>query len=208
MSQHHPDSEVLMEFASGRLPTAAGLTVAAHCECCEPCSRAIAAVAELCGALLSRLPGQPMPAALAPPEPPVRDSPAGPPRRGNGDPLLPLSLADVGLKPKRPLGLGFWMADTKASTEHDWRSFLLVVPPGGQVPSHRHVGEEYIAVLEGEFSDGRHDYRAGDFVYSADQSRHGLRAGEVGRCVCLIAIQSPVKWDGPWMRLMRFWTGL
>lgn len=210
----HPTQNLLLEYTSGRLPTAAGLTVSAHLETCGQCVRAAREMTDQVANLMVDLADSPLLAGtldqvLARLDESVQEAPE--PywaARARPDHFLPDSLVAVGLKTRRPFGRGYWLAHTKASTAHGWRSFVLSIPPGGEIASHRHVGDEYVAVLEGELSDGDASYAPGDFLRSADQSMHTLTVSQAGRCTCLIAIQAPPIWQSPASAIARFWTGI
>lgn len=76
---------------------------------------------------------------------------------------MPLAAARAGLRPRRWLAPSLRAAQVRAGRTDGWRAFLIRAPAGTALPSHRHAGEELIAVLTGAFVDGeRAD--AGDFV--------------------------------------------
>lgn len=67
---------------------------------------------------------------------------------------------------------------------------LLRYEPGARVPLHRHTGLEMIQVLEGEQSDERGTYSAGDVVLNPEGSTHSVWS-DAG-CVVLILWERPV----------------
>lgn len=52
------------------------------------------------------------------------------------------------------------------------RTQLMKMVPGACVGPHAHTLLEQVYVLEGEFDDGEHTYRAGDFVVRAPGAMH------------------------------------
>ena len=209
----HPGQSLLVDYENGTLPTAAGLTVAAHIETCEACRRTAARLRELGGHLIESIaPTAVDPGALEKTLARLTERPV--PIKARAMPLtvrglpLPAAWATVGLHPPRPFGPNYWIAHTRAAAAHGWRSFLVGAPASGEIAHHRHRGEEYVAVLEGSLNDGERDYRAGDFIQSADGSAHTLKIGNDGRCVCLVAIEAPLTWSSPWVALLRPWIGV
>ena len=60
MVNHHPDSRLLNEFASGALPLAQSLCVSLHLKYCEQCQRNNQRLQLLGAAMFDRLPPQPV----------------------------------------------------------------------------------------------------------------------------------------------------
>ncbi|MBC8071976.1 MAG: cupin domain-containing protein [Deltaproteobacteria bacterium] len=59
----------------------------------------------------------------------------------------------------------------------DAHAGLIRLQPGAVFPSHRHVGEERILLLQGRVRDSEgNEYRAGDTIVSADGSAHDMLA--------------------------------
>ena len=54
---------------------------------------------------------------------------------------------------------------------------LVRVVPGGSFPTHEHVGDEAMLVLQGEVEDDEGNrYRAGDMIVSAEGTQHTLKS--------------------------------
>ncbi len=65
------------------------------------------------------------------------------------------------------------------------RTWLMKVEPGASAPLHDHEELEQIYVIEGEFSDDRNTYRAGDFAVRAPGVMQTARS-ESGALVLLV----------------------
>jgi anti-sigma factor ChrR (cupin superfamily) len=83
----------------------------------------------------------------------------------------------------------------KARLHHDEQSgeevALLRYQAGASVPSHEHMGAEYILVLEGSQRDARGRYPAGTLVVNTEGSRHSVDSDE--GCVVLAIWRKPVR---------------
>ncbi len=207
---HHVSPEHLANYATGELPLAAAIVVAAHLETCGLCRGQVSKIEEAEGRLLEALPATEMNsdglervmARLGGSDP----DPPAPRKTTVGDVDLPFAAARAGLGPRRWLGPGLWAAPVKAAVHDDWRTILLRAPAQTLIPTHGHRGGELIAVLSGSFMDGAL-YSAGDFAESVAHSEHELRVSADGPCACLIAMQGRVQWHG-WSRMIRPLLGI
>jgi putative transcriptional regulator len=188
---HHPQDELLLDYAIGALFGAARLVVATHLAFCDSCRRFAATLEDVGGALLEELPPQPLdptgfermmerlgadvderqaPASYDPvfPRPLLACMPAGPSGL-RWRPLLPgLAVAAIRSVPDRAR---FW---------------LLRARSGRAVPRHGHVRREMVCVLEGGFSDEAGYYGRGCFVVFDEAVKHRVIAGPHG-LLCVIA---------------------
>ncbi|MDO8911210.1 MAG: ChrR family anti-sigma-E factor [Phenylobacterium sp.] len=195
----HPQASLLAAYASGGVPSAPLLAIRCHLTSCAACRAKVALMEEAEGQLLESLPPTPMSmgaldrvmdrlAAEAP-------EPAMYPGEMSGDVLLPPAIAEVGVAPRRWMGPGLWTAHLRLPPQDNWRAFILRAPAGQNIPQHRHVGHEFINVLQGAFSDGVR-YGPGDFVESEPDSRHTQQVTSEGPCACLVVVQGQIEWRG------------
>jgi quercetin dioxygenase-like cupin family protein len=70
-------------------------------------------------------------------------------------------------------------------------TILLRFAPGATYPAHNHPGGEEIFVLEGEIRLGQDHLRAGDYLYTAPNNKHGV-SSETG-CVLLLVAPEEVE---------------
>lgn len=66
-------------------------------------------------------------------------------------------------------------------------TMMIRMEPGATYSPHVHAGPEQCFVLEGDISDGRDTFRAGDFQCAPKGSTHGVQQSERG---CLLLIVS------------------
>lgn len=64
------------------------------------------------------------------------------------------------------------------SNEAGGGAFLAKVAPGARVPTHEHPGGEELLVLQGRAVVGGVTLRAGDYLWTAPDGVHDLRAEE------------------------------
>jgi len=201
---HHPDHDLLIDYAAGRLATGQALVLSAHLGACAACRGDVELAEAAGGALLVDLP----PADLAPdalaralarierPHPAaVR---ATPPAAAADWITVPTDVVEAARRRRRWSAPGVWVAPI-ASGPGDLRTYLLRVGAGMSVPRHTHRGAEMVCVLKGAFVDGEETYRPGDFALSDSAIEHQPRITPDGECVCLVAAQGaliPRDWVG------------
>lgn len=83
------------------------------------------------------------------------------------------------------------------------KTSLLRIQPGRAMPEHTHAGREITVVLNGSYADGAETYVRGDIQLADDHENHQPVAHEVDGCICLIALDAPVKLTGPVGRLLN-----
>jgi putative transcriptional regulator len=203
----HPTEALLTDYATGDLPTAAGLPISAHLDVCPSCRAEIRRVTELCGAMLAdeadtELSPGVLDAVMARLDEVERAE--TPRRRLNPAGLrLPRAVAAIGVNRRRWFGRGAWVAHTQASRAHGWRSFLLRLPARGSLPIHHHEGEELTFVIQGRFTDGSEWFGPGDIALGTGPTPHGLRVSDDAPCICLVASQGRMRWRNPLIGALR-----
>lgn len=203
----HPSPSLLADYGAGVLARGLFLTVDAHLEGCAACRTQVARVEEAEGLRLNDMPSTQMaPDALdrifarIDASTPWTEPRAPEQMAALDDVPLPRAVAAFGLRPRRWLSPGFWVAHVDMPPEDDWRTFILRAPAKSRVPAHSHPSEEYISVLTGAFHDGE-PFCAGDFGENFAGSSHTLRVGSHAPCACLIAIRGNIDWHG-WAKII------
>ena len=85
---------------------------------------------------------------------------------------------------------------------------LSRVKPGGNMPHHRHFGDELTLVLEGSFSDETGLFGKGDYILRNSDDKHNPIVTLDSECICLMVLNAPVqftgfftRWLNPFLRL-------
>ena len=214
MIKHHPNTNILFEYAAGSLGLAQSIAVAAHLHFCPHCRQQVGAFEELGAAVM-----------LNADDPEVSDElfdsimqkvesedsmPAAAPKQADQphDSLrgLPSVVAQIiGKKSNlqwKKLSKSLQIAPLKTG-QHRCEVSLHKINAGGKVMSHDHKGLEYTLVLKGSFSDENGVYHPGDFLLKQPGEEHRPYATANRDCLCLTVVEAPVKFTGIFSRLLN-----
>ena len=109
---------------------------------------------------------------------------------------------------RRWLAPGVWITPARIAARGREQLYRLEVPQGRRLPRHSHEGREFVAVLQGCFSDESGLYQPGDFGEAdASDDHEPTVLGDVP-CVCLIWTEGPLRMKGPVGRLLQPWLGI
>jgi len=198
-TRHHVPDDLLMGYATGTLPRAFDLVVATHVSLDDEARARLATYETLGGAVMAGMDAAEIRedsldrtlekiAGMEPIEPPE-------PARG----LFPAPLRDVVGGDEeavrwRPLGMG-----VKQAVLHDGEDAsarLLLIPAGQAMPTHSHGGTEMTLVLKGAYRDESARFGRGD-IEVADEDMHHTPVAEGGEdCICLVATDARLRFDG------------
>jgi putative transcriptional regulator len=217
MIRHHPDDDLLLSFAAGRLDSGAAVVLGAHLEGCAACRAQVQLWESVGGALLEDAEPVPMaPGALARALARIDDEavpakPIAPPARPPlpaGMQTWPASLAGCAISRWRWLAPG--MRWSRVSLPHDRAAnvFLLRIAAGKYLARHTHSGRELTQVLCGTFDDGRAVFHAGDFDAADGGVHHQPVVQEGSECICLAAVQGKLVFDGAIARVLGGLIGM
>jgi len=218
MIHHHPDDELLLSLAAGRLAPGQALVVGTHLEGCAQCRSRLHEFQALGGALLE----QAEPAALeagawertlqridrADPAP-ARGGQAASPHPPMPDGIAwPASLNRCRVSGWRWMGPGMRYARVVVPHDPEASLYLLRIGEGRSLPRHTHNGIELTQVLCGAFDDGRSTFGPGDFD-AADESVHHQPVVTPGAtCVCLAYVGASLRFDGRIASVIGGWIGM
>ncbi len=208
MVHHHPDSEVLTDYAAGSLAFGQSLCVAVHLEGCPECRRRSSQLSQVGAELMNQL----VPVAV---EDGLLDR-----ILGEIDGVSALPVVDIPASPiegvpralRKLLPDGLDAVPWKRVTSRLQTAVLGVgdaanqvalvrIKPGGSIPEHRHGGTETTVVLRGGFSDRGGNYLAGDFVSLGEDDSHQPIAHQNSDCICLTAQNAPLQFTGFWGKI-------
>jgi len=98
-------------------------------------------------------------------------------------PQMPVDLAAYEWREDIP---GIKMCTLKEDPGRGIRTVLVWARPGARVPSHRHLGDEEILVLQGSLRDHRGVYGPGDICRSRTGFVHSEEVMPAGDCICYV----------------------
>jgi putative transcriptional regulator len=222
MINHHPDDNVLTEYASGSLAMALGLIVCAHLQVCPHCRKRVeqlnklgatilthsvaeAVLPETFEQLMTRIRNQNTDAVASDKISKLQELP---PVYAN-DPLLkrlPKVIAkllprDGKLKWER-VSKGLKSARLVTGQKQYEVAFQRITS-GNKVVEHDHRGLEVTLVLCGSFSDEDGIYSEGDFLVRTPGEIHRPTATQNQDCLCISVVEAPVKVTGLFGKLIN-----
>lgn len=197
--KHHPEEATLMAYATGNLPEAFNLVIAAHISLCDQCRATVEACDAVGGSLLAQDDAVAMSDdSLAKVMARLDDAPPPMPRKNFGGifpaPLQTYVGGDLDAVNWRPIGMGVKQAVLTTSSEASAR--LLRVPGGAAIPDHSHRGTELTLVLQGAFVDEQDRFSRGDLEVADGSITHTPTAVPGEDCICLIVTDAPLAFKG------------
>jgi len=215
--RHHPEDELLLAYAAGRLETGMHLVLGSHLELCPVCRERVRALDVLGGVLLedmepSEMAGDALARTLArievttPAQAGVLRVSAPPPLPPGAS--WPRSLAHCSATPWRWIAPGMRWSRVKVPQAPEANVFLLRIAAGKYLPVHTHTQQEATQILYGRFHDGRALFNPGDFD-AADPSIHHQPVVQDGsECICLASLSGRLRFDSPIARLFGSLVGM
>ncbi len=214
MPKHHPNDETLLAYSSGNLAQGFALTVSTHLGFCADCRHRTAEMEQLGGALLDELSPAPMDdaawnaiAARLDEAPTVSTAPTVPQEAAAWPRELTPYLPGPTL-PWRALVPGVRHVTLPVGIPKRGNVRLVRIAPDKAVGVHGHTGREMTVVLEGGFSDVLGHYGPGDFMELDEGVEHEPVTPPSSHCICLIAVESPLRFRGFLARLLQPILGL
>ena len=215
MITHHPEAELLLDYAAGSLSMPVSLVVASHACLCTNCRDLVERMEDVGGAFLQEL----EPAAVE--EDLLATTLAKLDDDGNQVELLStrndfdeatrkLIPAPIRRYLTGNIGELKWrwqspaLRENRLSIENSgYRASLFRLAPSASPPEHGHTGNEYTLVLAGSFTENDRVYGAGDFAHYDGSDVHVQTADASVGCVCLTVLDAPVRLMGPIGRLLN-----
>lgn len=210
MPRFHLQEDLLLDYASGALPSPVSLLVATHLTLCPVCRDAVDGYETIGGALLEEITPVAMAADalemafasletdnievletdnaanLEPDDPTAPSIPRALSR------VLGGSVETLAWKP-RARGI----AEVELPVGNDgYSASLLRIEPGAAIRSHTHEGQELTLVLRGAFSDASGHYQRGDVCHATPEITHAPVADPGEVCLCLAVVDGSLKLTG------------
>ncbi len=215
-ANHHPSEATLLAYATGQLSEGFSLVVAAHMAWCPSCAEAAMAAETVGGVLLSQVsPAECSDTLLVRTLQALDRRPAATaPRhtvRAGGAALAELKLPQPlqgyldalrGARWRR-LGPGIDQICLISRTAGGGTVRMLRAKPGVKLPRHGHAGSELSLILAGAYDDEFGRFERGDVSDLDQEVKHEPRSDEREGCVCLIATDRPVRFEGLLARLFQ-----
>lgn len=206
--RHHLDPATVVGHAAGALSPEAAAIVAIHLEDCAHCRRALGQAERVGGLLLEQQVAPPpagrhealradmlqrlaqAPRATSPPE---AEAPVPDPDR------LPASLHPYFGTSYRALKwrwIGPGMHSIRTVGPSGGTLLMLRIAPGKRMPVHGHSGSEITQILRGAYQDALGYFAAGDVADLDSDIEHQPVTLPGAPCICVAALESPVRFTG------------
>ncbi|MBD3647141.1 MAG: cupin domain-containing protein [Pseudomonadales bacterium] len=204
MIKRHPDSDLLVEYVSGSLSTAPGISVTTHLQFCDKCTRTVESLEEIGGSYLDEVETMQVSDDLLDKVLACVDSDEPEPKPARETAVDDITGALPGyvrrLLPEGKLRWRFLSPSLKVApisvgeTTHELA--LHRIKAGGKAPQHNHNGREITVVLTGSFSDEDGVYHPGDFLVREPGDTHQPNAAQHEECICLSVLDAPIRLTG------------
>ncbi len=203
MINHHPPTELLFDYATGSLPEPVALVVASHAALCEACREEVETCESIGGALLdamepAEVDDNVLASVMARLDQPEKDETLKVARTDadTGElvpqPLLP--YLGRGLAHLAWTGIGRMFEEVPLKTTmKGFKTTLMRLKPGAEMPAHTHRGTEYTLVLAGGFKDNGEQFVPGDFALKNSSDEHRPVVDDDEPCLCLVVLDAPLK---------------
>jgi putative transcriptional regulator len=223
--QHHLDTATLVSYAAGALPEALAVVAATHLGVCRHCREQLHDAESVGGQLLA----QQAPVAIEPTrlselrtamlEQLEHAAPATSPKAADagatGTPADPDRLP----APLHPyFGTSYralrwrWVAPgvryLRAAGVDDAKLIMLKIAPGKSMPVHSHGGTEITQILQGAYDDALGHYAAGDIADLDSEVEHQPVTSPGVPCICVAALDAPLRFPGWLARALQPLVGL
>ena len=211
---HHPEEELLLDYAAGKASQAASVLVATHLALCPSCRQKVRDFEALGGALMEAEAPVPMAhgalsAVMAQLEEPWEEDLPRPALSADPEttrivpePLRGYLTGGIDSLPWKTRGLGIREAVLDLG-DASVRSSLIRIAPGRRVLSHTHGDIERTMVLKGAYTDSTGRYGRGDVAVATPELSHTPVAEMGEECLCLIVVEGGLQFTGPFSRLLN-----
>lgn len=225
---HHLDPATVVSYAAGALPRELAVVVATHLHGCAHCRRRLREAERVGGLLLDQIPapaGSDASAArraplreamLAQLQAPVSDAPGA----AAAESAVDARMERAGPRLPAPLRPYFgerydqvrwrWMAPGVQCARAPGlpRLFMLRIGPGRRMPVHSHAGSEVTQILSGAYDDALGHFAAGDVADLDSEIEHQPVTSPGVPCICVSALDQPLRFRGWLARKLQPLFGL
>lgn len=207
----HPDSELLLKYASGQLDAPLSLAIALHQQKCDECQYKISELESIGGQTLDSCDNDKTISLNF--EHLIQAIDSLP--KQNIETYHEIAIAESDLDIFEKLNNNnfqnmLWKKVTRnirqaniAMNDPQYEVVLYDLSPNTKVPKHTHQGNEFTLILQGDFSDKNGQYKQGSFISQDESDEHQPIAGDQG-CICLAITNAPLKYTGTFGRVLNW----
>ena len=96
----------------------------------------------------------------------------------------------------------------KLSERNDDRMLMIRAAPGTVLPKHNHSGSELTLVLKGSYFCEDSIFKVGDIEDADDTTLHQPVVTNDSECICIAAVDGPLKFSGLTQRIAQPFLGI
>ena len=209
--KHHPSRAMLVDFSAGNLGTAESICVSAHLHFCDQCRNELMRLDQVASQLMTEAEPQTIDEDLFDSVMSKIDAlPEAPTKVETGEKsVFPHTVTKLINETEsapnwRRMSSSVDVARVRTG-QNKYEVALHRICAGGKTPHHGHNGTEFTVVLKGSFSDEQAVYSEGDFLLRGPGDKHQPMGAQNGECICLSALEAPIKLSSPLGFLMKPW---
>lgn len=213
--RHHLDPATVLSHAAGALLPELSAIVATHLEGCGACREAVARAERVGGLLIEQQHPQPSTETRAQQlrasmlerleaTPPVQARPTPATSRDPDNipaPLQPYFGTSYRALKWRWIGPG--MHFIRRTGPNGGSMLMLRIGAGKRMPVHGHGGSEITQILSGAYEDALGHFAAGDVADLDSEIEHQPVVTNGGPCICVSALDAPLRFPGWLARRMQ-----
>ena len=206
--RHHLDPATVLSHAAGALSQEVAAVVATHLEGCATCREAVAQAEGVGGLLINQQHAQPaletraqtLRAAMlerldaTPPAAPKVRAPGSQDPDRIPTPLQPYFGASYRALKWRWMGPG--MHFIRRTGPSGGNLVMLRIGPGKRLPVHSHGGSEITQILSGAYDDALGHFGPGDVADLDSDIEHQPVTSTGVPCICVSALDAPLRFQG------------
>jgi putative transcriptional regulator len=205
---HHLDPATVLSHAAGALSQELSAVVATHLEGCATCREAVARAEGVGGLLINQQHAQPASETRAqalraamlerldatPPVAPRTPAPGSNDPDRIPTPLQPYFGASYRALKWRWMGPG--MHFIRRTGPSGGNLLMLRIGPGKRLPVHSHGGSEITQILSGAYDDALGHFGPGDVADLDSETEHQPITSTGVPCICVSALDAPLRFQG------------
>lgn len=211
MMIYHPETEQLFEYAAGSLHPSISLCVSVHLEYCEECRKQVAKMHTVGGLIFEQLEPQAVNPALLDQiflriDAQEKSTAATVKAKLENNDVIPGSIKkilDYDMQQLHWRSHGPQVRSAELLSHEGVKASLIRIAAGANIPGHDHRGNEYTVILDGSFSDDTGVYRKGDFILRKPGDKHSPTATVDKDCLCLAALEAPLKFNNAFYEVVN-----
>lgn len=215
---HHFTDETLQDYAAGVLASSMETLIACHLTLCPHCRKRALMAETIAGEILNQQPAVEvhgsandvlsLAANKTEPQSEEHALALNPDIKGVPRPLarlLPAPIEDLQWKAFAP---GMKQFNLSSQSRKDGAFKLLSLAPGSRMSKHTHTQRELTFIVSGSYQDEIGQYEAGDVADLDASFNHTPQVISDEPCICLIATDAPLKFEGLLGKMVQPFVGI